>query len=205
MYQYHIQQLFHCLQSQTEQLNRMEQMLKEIRNEINQLQQGNQKSTDHVEYNFDLLKIEKLEGTLNIGLTPSDGKSLGDITVNGQPAEQLQAVAAGRDLYSNIHQQVSSHLEHAVPARLEQMNPQSNHELGDQYASVMIEDIRKQLGDRINVYLQQYHSNSTAINPGDVEQMIANQMKKEIDTAVEHHLHHLQPGKRNRNENDGRQ
>ncbi|GIP02546.1 putative spore germination protein GerPC [Paenibacillus lautus] len=183
----------------------MEQMLKEIRNEINQLQQGNQKSTDHVEYNFDLLKIEKLEGTLNIGLTPSDGKSLGDITVNGQPAEQLQAVAAGRDLYSNIHQQVSSHLEHAVPARLEQMNPQSNHELGDQYASVMIEDIRKQLGDRINVYLQQYHSNSTAINPGDVEQMIANQMKKEIDTAVEHHLHNLQQGKRNTNENDGHQ
>lgn len=205
MYQYHIQQLFHCLQSQSEQLNRMEQMLKEMRNEINQLQQGNQKSTDHVEYNFDLLKIEKLEGTLNIGLTPSDGKSLGDITVNGQPAEQFQTGAAGRDLYSNIHQQVSSHLEHAVPARIEQMISQSNHELGDQYAAVMIEDIRKQLGDRINVYLQQYQTKSTAMNPGEVEQTIANQMKKEIDTAVEQHLHHMQQGKRNTNENDGYQ
>ncbi|QOT12859.1 spore gernimation protein GerC [Paenibacillus sp. JNUCC32] len=205
MYQYHIQQLFHCLQSQSEQLNRMEQMLKEMRNDINQLQQGNQKPTDHVEYKFDLLKIEKLEGTLNIGVTPSDGKSLGDITVNGQPAEQIQAGAAGRNLYSNIYQQVSSHLEHAVPAQLEQMNPQSNHELGDQYAAVMIEDIRKQLEDRINVYLQQYQTNSASMNPGDVEQTIANQMKKEIDTAVEQHLHHLQQGKRNTNENDGHQ
>lgn len=205
MYPYHIQQLFHCLQSQSEQLNRIEHMLKEMRNEINQLQQGNQKSTGHVEYNFDLLKIEKLEGTLNIGLTPSDGKSLEDITVNGQSAEQFQAGAAGRDLYSNIHQQVSSHLEHAVPARLEQMMLQDNHEPLDQYAAVMIEDIRKQLGDRINVYLQQYQTNSTSMNAGEVEQTIADQMKKEIDTAVEHHLHHLQPGKRNRNENDGRQ
>lgn len=203
MYQHHIQQLFCCLQSQSEQLTRMEQMLKEMRNEINQLQQGSQKTTDHVEYNFDLLKIEKLEGTLNIGLTPSDGKPLENITVNGQSAEQLQTEAAGGEVYSNIHQQVSRHLEHAVPALIERMIPQSNHVLGDPYAAVMIEDIRKQLGDRINVYLQEYHNNGTTMNPVKVEQTITNQMKKEIDKAVEQHLYQLQQGKRITNENDG--
>jgi len=203
MYLNHIQQLFGCLRSQSEQLSRMEQMLKEMRNEINQLQQGNQKTADHVEYNFDLLKIEKLEGTLNIGLTPSDGKTLENITVNGQSAEQLQNEGAGGELYSNIHQQVSHHLEHAVPTLIKRMIPQSNHVLGNPYAEVMIEDIRKQLGDRISVYLQEYHNNSSVMNDIEVEQTIANQMKKEIDQAIEQHLYQLQQGKRNTDENDG--
>ncbi|VTR59254.1 Probable spore germination protein gerPC [Actinobacillus pleuropneumoniae] len=101
MYPYHIQQLFHCLQSQSEQLNRIEHMLKEMRNEINQLQQGNQKSTGHVEYNFDLLKIEKLEGTLNIGLTPSDGKSLWRIS----PSMASRQSNSRRELLEEIYTQ----------------------------------------------------------------------------------------------------
>ena len=56
MYDY-IQQLFHILHTQSE-LSRMEQMLKEMRSEIDRLRQGSEKTIDRVEYNFDLLKIE---------------------------------------------------------------------------------------------------------------------------------------------------
>ncbi|MEC0204953.1 spore germination protein GerPC [Paenibacillus lautus] len=81
MYDYYIQQLFYILQTQSEQMSRMEQMLKDMRSEIDRLRQGSEKTIDRVEYNFDLLKIEKLEGTLNIGLMPKEGQSLDDITV----------------------------------------------------------------------------------------------------------------------------
>ena len=39
MYDYYIQQLFHILHTQSEQLSRMEQMLKEMRSEIDRLRQ----------------------------------------------------------------------------------------------------------------------------------------------------------------------
>ncbi|GIO97264.1 putative spore germination protein GerPC [Paenibacillus lautus] len=205
MYDYYIQQLFYILQTQSEQLSRMEQMLKEMRSEIDQLKQGSEKTIDRVQYNFDLLKIEKLEGTLNIGLMPKDGQSLDDITVNGQPLEQSQTGNPGGELHSNIYENVSRYLEDIVPEQIERMIPEAKLVLGDEYAGVIIEDIRKQLGDRITVYLNQYQTNRETMNPQDVEQSIVKQVKSEIVMAVEQHLLNLQRGKWNSNENDSRQ
>lgn len=206
MYDYYIQQLFHILHTQSEQLSRMEQMLKEIRSEIDRLRQGSEKTIDRVEYNFDLLKIEKLEGTLNIGLMPKDGQSLDDITVNGQPPLELSHSGnSGGELYSNIYQNVSRYLEDTVPEQIERMIPEAHLVLGDEYAAVIIEDVRKQLGDRITVYLKQYQTNRETMNPQEVEQSIIKQMKSEIASAVEQHLLNLQRGKWHSNENDSRQ
>ncbi|MCT1400757.1 spore germination protein GerPC [Paenibacillus sp. p3-SID867] len=206
MYDYYIQQLFHILHTQSEQLSRMEQMLKEMRSEIDRLRQGSEKTIDRVEYNFDLLKIEKLEGTLNIGLMPKDGQSLDDITVNGQPPLELsQSGYSGSELYSNIYQNVSRYLEDTVPEQIERMIPEAHLVLGDEYAAVIIEDVRKQLGDRITVYLKQYQTNRETMNPQEVEQSIIKQMKSEIASAVEQHLLNLQRGKWHSNENDSRQ
>lgn len=206
MYDYYIQQLFHILHTQSEQLSRMEQMLKEMRSEIDRLRQGSEKTIDRVEYNFDLLKIEKLEGTLNIGLMPKDGQSLDDITVNGQPPLGLsQSGNSGGELYSNIYQNVSRYLEDTVPEQIERMIPEAHFVLGDEYAAVIIEDVRKQLGERITVYLKQYQTNRETMNPQEVEQAIVKQVKSEIASAVEQHLLNLQRGKWHLNENDSRQ
>lgn len=206
MYNYYIQQLFHILHTQSEQLSRMEQVLKEMRSEIDRLRQGSEKTIDRVEYNFDLLKIEKLEGTLNIGLMPKDGQSLDDITVNGQPPLELSHSGySGGELYSNIYQNVSRYLEDTVPEQIERMIPEAHLVLGDEYAAVIIEDVRKQLGDRITVYLKQYQTNRETMNPQEVEQSIIKQMKSEIASAVEQHLLNLQRGKWHSNENDSRQ
>lgn len=202
---YYIQQLFYLLRTQSDQLSRMEQMLKEMRSEIDRLRQGSEKTIDRVEYNFDLLKIEKLEGTLNIGLMPKEGQSLDDITVNGQPLAQSSSGYAGGEQYSNIYQNVSRYLEDIVPEQIERVISEANLVPGDEYAAVMIEDIRKQLGDRITVYLKQYQTNREGMNPLDVEQSIIKQVKSEIVTAVEQHLLNLQRGKWNSNENDSRQ
>ncbi|OIB04430.1 spore gernimation protein GerC [Paenibacillus sp. LC231] len=206
MYDYYIQQLFHILHTQSEQLSRMEQMLKEMRSEIDRLRQGSEKTIDRVEYNFDLLKIEKLEGTLNIGLMPKDGQSLDDITVNGQPPLGLsQSGNSGGELYSNIYQNVSRYLEDTVPEQIERMIPEAHFVLGDEYAAVIIEDVRKQLRERITVYLKQYQTNRETMNPQEVEQAIVKQVKSEIASAVEQHLLNLQRGKWHLNENDSRQ
>ncbi|MGE7824230.1 spore germination protein GerPC [Paenibacillus sp. NPDC093718] len=206
MYDYYLQQLFYILQTQSEQLSRMEQTLKEMRSEIDQLRQGSEKTIDRVEYNFDLLKIEKLEGTLNIGLMPKDGQSLDDITVNGQPPLELsQSGKFGGELYSNIYHNVSRYLEDTVPQQIERMIPEANSVLGDEYAAVIIEDVRKQLGDRITVYLKQYQTNRETMDPQEVEQSIVKQVKSEIASAVEQHLLNLQRGKWHSDENDSRQ
>lgn len=123
------------------------------------------------------------------------------------PIEGLysQTGNTGGELHSNIYQNVSRYLEDIVPKQIERMLPESKLVVGDEYAGVIIEDIRKQLGDRITVYLRQYQTNKESMNPQDVEQSIIKQVKSEIVTAVEQHLLNLQRGKWNSNENDSRQ
>ncbi|MGV2788303.1 spore gernimation protein GerC, partial [Clostridium perfringens] len=104
-----------------------------------------------------------------------------------------------------IYENVSRYLEDIVPEQIERMIPEAKLVLGDEYAGVIIEDIRKQLGDRITVYLNQYQTNRETMNPQDVEQSIVKQVKSEIVMAVEQHLLNLQRGKWNSNENDSRQ
>lgn len=127
-----------------------------------------------------------MEGTLNIGLMPKDGQSLDDITVNGQPPLGLsQSGNSGGELYSNIYQNVSRYLEDTVPEQIERMIPEAHFVLGDEYVAVIIEDVRKQLGERITVYLKQYQTNRETMNPQEVEQAIVKQVKSEIASAVE--------------------
>ena len=206
MHPYHIQQLFNCFHEQQEQLRKIEQMLKELRAEINTLRQGNQKTIERVEYNFDLLKIERLEGTLNIGLTPTEGKGIDDIDIGEQYPVQNQMPGPQDNLYSDIHQEVWRHLDQEVPGQINRLVSERRMVLGDQYASVIIEDIRKQLGERISLYLQKYQTKSdSAISENEIRQTIVQQIKKEIEVAVERHIRNLNQGKGDQHENDGRE
>lgn len=206
MYPYHIQQLFNCFQAQQEQLRQIEQMLKELRTEINTLRQGNQKTIERVEYNFDLLKIERLEGTLNIGLTPTEGKGIDDIDIGEQFPVPNQMPGPPDNLYSDIHQEIWRHLDQEVPGQINRLVSERNMVLGDQYASVIIEDIRKQLGERISLYLQKYQTKSDhAFSKNEIRQTIVQQIQKEIEVAVERHIRNLNQGKVDQHENDGRE
>ena len=185
MHPFYIQQLFHELKSQSEKLGQLEQVLQQLRKDVDGLMTKNQQ----VNYHFDLLKIEKLEGTLNIGMTPSDGKTLEDVTVNGQSVEQIQRNPKQAFMLTHIQETVFRFLEDEIPDMIEGIGNKHGIQLDPQYVRMIVQDIRNQLDNRIEIYLEQFHSDQKEpVNELAVQNTIIEQVKRDIETAVKQHI-----------------
>ena len=204
MYPYHLKQLLNGLQLQAEQLRRIEQMVKDLRTEMDTLRQSKSSAADRIEYHFDLLKIERLEGTLNIGVMPTGGKPEGDIEVNGQSLVPPQGGNGGSAAYTDIYEDVTQYLYNDIAGELDRSLKKLPVDSAGTSLSIILEDIRKQVGERIKVYMDQYGRSGEEPDAVLMKQTIAQQVKKEIAYAINQHLQQVQ-GKWKRNEADSHQ
>ncbi len=92
---YLIEQIYQYMMWQAEKLNNVEKEMKALKEQIATLCDEQQKEKiGKIEYNFDQLKVETLEGTLHIGVSPQDGQMIEEFAVNqanmknGQPFNQ---------------------------------------------------------------------------------------------------------------------
>lgn len=67
----------------------MEKTLASLIEEIEQLKARPPVRVDRIEYAFDQLKIETLDGTLNIGINPSDLSSIEDAAIPKRRASPM--------------------------------------------------------------------------------------------------------------------
>jgi spore germination protein PC len=140
-----IHQLFHHLHWQAQKLMQLESSLQNISREMESIK--NQPTTpkiDKIDYNFDQLKIEKLEGTLNIGITPNSGKSIEDFSINGQALDERST--------GSIQNKINDFLQTDMPAEIERLSGEFNIILDQERFSLIIEDLKKQTEERIRYY-----------------------------------------------------
>lgn len=79
----YLQQLHDYIQTQNKKIEKMKQMIEELQQDIKDLKEKQVPSVIKNEYKFDLLKVERLEGTLNIGLNPKGNDSgIGELSIN---------------------------------------------------------------------------------------------------------------------------
>lgn len=82
---YHYMNELHAWwQVQQDRITQLEALLAQLTADMAQLKNDKPIHIDKIEYHFDQLKVEKLEGTLNIGFTPSAlGEQVEELSVNG--------------------------------------------------------------------------------------------------------------------------
>lgn len=78
----YLHQLQQALQAQQTAILNLEDQVRLLQEELNELKNRPSSSVGKVEYKFDQLKVENLNGTLNIGLNPFSAK--------GQQIEDFQ-------------------------------------------------------------------------------------------------------------------
>jgi spore germination protein PC len=64
-------------------IDKLEQTVSTLQKDLKSLKDEKRFHIDKIEYNFDQLKVEKLEGTLTIGISPSSLDNIDDLSVNG--------------------------------------------------------------------------------------------------------------------------
>lgn len=161
-------------------LRDLQKKIQTIEETVSDLKKRPSVKVERMEYKFDQLKVETLEGTLNIGLNPSDLQAIEDFSVPGNngtihPKERMSMFT---EIESSINEYLGSNLQSIMGDTSEPLE----FPVDDTYRDFILEDIKKQLSTRIEHYLNQpLRDGSTGEQQ---KEWIIEQLKKEIQHGI---------------------
>ena len=183
-YSQYLQWLQMRVQAQEQRIQTLETTLQKMQESIKQLNEKQSIHIDKIEYKFDQLKVETLEGTLNIGLNPSELAGIEDFAVQNQslttpisPKEQMQ-----RSM--KIEEAIYRYLETDLPLVVEAVQRELAVQPNDEYLSFIKQDIIKQLPSRIEQHFNSHSSSSRSPEKDPSDDVIIEALKREIQNGV---------------------
>ncbi|WP_096200496.1 spore germination protein GerPC [Bacillus sp. FJAT-45350] len=183
------QNIYDYFHSQEEKISRLENVIHQLQNEINMIKSH----PPSVNYKFDQLKVERLEGTLNIGLSPNHAggeNSIEDFNVN-QDNQVLPSVN-NPNPYPKIKHEINEYLNGECYQILESIEQKYNYQLDLPYRQFIISDVKNQIDNRITHYLNQIPTeNMNEQQLLDVEQRTTSKLKEDINKTFEEFIRHL--------------
>lgn len=189
----YFQQLYSYVMQQDQRIQSLEKTISELKKELGEMKQRPAFHIDKIEYKFDQLKVESLDGTLNIGLNPSDlQKNIEDFAVqNGSfpppvmdPKQQFQ-----RSL--EVEEEIYRYLETDLPLLIQQTAEKMDRKIEENYLEFIKEDIKKQVPNRVQFYLQQMPLRNEKEDTGTWKNQIVTQIIKEMENGVRTFLANL--------------
>ncbi|MDP5272506.1 spore germination protein GerPC [Chengkuizengella axinellae] len=185
----YIKKLSDNINQHQNKLNDLEKLLTQMKEDMNKLMKNGNHTIEKIEYNFDQLKVETLEGTLNIGITPGGKGSIEEFEVNGQTQEDVEIQTIEEtDQHQGIRDEIHQHLDKEVPNTIRALQDKFNLVIGEEYTQNMIEDIKRQIDGRVNHYL---NGNHNGLNDNEIKHTVINKTKKDIETSILDHFHKI--------------
>lgn len=183
-YQY-LKRLHGYVEHQSKKIAKLEKMVLGMHKEIVSLKERPPVQIGNIEYKFDQLKVETLEGTLNIGLNPTDLEGIEDFTVDQKavnvPIPQKQLFKRTIELENTLYQYLESDLENIY--RDAQANLGIN--VDDSYFSFIKDDIKKQLSGRVAYHLKELSATSRGEEfSSEINNKVIDLLKLEIQNGV---------------------
>ncbi len=178
------------IQTLEKRISKLEKKVSELEEETQQLQNRPPVHIDTIEYKFDQLKVETLEGTLNIGLNPTDLQehieefSIDNKDLYAPNIKDTYAPPSPKDFMHHsmgVENEMYRYLEQDLPQVIEDVQAETNISLDKSYVSFIKEDILKQLPKRIDYYLKKEH---TSIPEEELQDHVTRMLKKEIQNGV---------------------
>ncbi|MDQ0162381.1 spore germination protein GerPC [Aeribacillus alveayuensis] len=189
--QHYLDQLYRYIQYQNERMNHLEKTLHILRDQIDELKRKPYTNIEKVEYKFDQLKVETLEGVLNIGLNPTDPESIDQFDVQ---QKELKVSAIHKEIKNQIYQQckenIFHYLEEDCPKKIEELAQKHQCKFDKTYQNIMIEDIKKQIDGRIQYYMQTLRLHES-VDVKQQVQFVEEKVKKDIENSITHFLKYL--------------
>jgi spore germination protein PC len=182
--QQQIQQLQQVVENQTKQISTLEKLVKLMQKEIIQLKEKPSMNIERIEYKFDQLKVETLEGTLNIGLTPGSSGEIEDFIVTQNNLE-VPVSQRNQNLAKGIEADLREYLEKNGETKIKQIAKQQGRTLEDHYYDFMIQDVNKQLPSRVNQKLNTITAEAVqkGYNDEKIKEITIQQLQGDMDKA----------------------
>lgn len=188
----YIQRMHNFIQTQEKRIQALEKKVNDFANELKEVKSKPSIHVDTIEYKFDQLKVESLDGTLNIGLNPSDFEGIEDfevqnkgISTNSFPKQKMKRTM-------DIENQIYQYLEADLPSLIKKYEDENKIKVESAHIDFIKDDIKKQMPQRIGYYDSQIPANERT-NEADrkISDKIVEQMKRDIENAVHTFLRNL--------------
>jgi spore germination protein PC len=199
----------HKLKEQHEQITKLETQIAALCEQVKILESRPAYNIESIEYHFDQLKVERLDGTLNIGMTApgaGDDSFPGSIEQLAVPKPQVFPSAAPSITpqagpYTDIYTEMNRYLDSEAQQRLLAYENELGIPLDPYHRRIIIEDVRKQVPTRIQYYLN-YLQQSEGKSDGEqaannTESIVSSVLAKTIrdaDAALLAYMRQLQSG-----------
>jgi spore germination protein PC len=188
MWSNYFKQLETYLKWQQAKIIALEQKVAQLQKEYAELKKRPQMNIEKMEYHFDQLKVETLEGTLNIGLTPA---SLSDGNIEDFAVTKGKTIVPQSEplLFRNIQTTIQAFLQAEGKKMIQNLEKRFSYQLDDYYRQFILQDIARQLDERIRFYLNQ---TETAEKTNEqIQEEIIGKIKRDIEHSIESFLKHL--------------
>lgn len=183
---YYVSKLQQMIEDQNEKMKELELQVKKLKRQVNELSEKPQT----VEYKFDQLKVEKLEGTLHIGIGHSaESKDLieqfniGQNTVQ-MPGQMKRSVIENPN-YREMIKAMDEFFIKEAPIYLKSLETKINVPLDESYRVFILEDVQRQVPGRIKHYLTKYEPKDER-GRKDIIQKTKEDIYRGIETFVVH-------------------
>lgn len=193
----YIQTLHSFVQSQERRIKILEKTVKTLSHELQEVKSRPSIKVDTIEYKFDQLKVETLEGTLNIGLNPSDLEGIEDFEVQNKGISANPSPKNVMKKAMEMEEEIFRYIEKDVPSIIKNYAVELNISVEDEHIDFIMEDIKRQIPQRTGHYLSQIQEKerSSEANKKVIEKIVK-QMKKDIEMAIVAFLRNLPNGKK---------
>lgn len=192
----YLQQLRAVIENQQKKVTELEEVIRTMESDLEKIKKEPRMSVGRVEYKFDQLKIEQLDGTLNIGLTPKNGEELmDDFSVNGEDINDPD-VEMGQNIAikNRITTAMNQYLRDGIFDDIRAIEQRLQYHLTEAYEKFIIDDIRKQLSDRVNYFIRQIPPEQWEKEPEQSERLVIERMRADIIKAIENFINNLKMG-----------
>lgn len=195
---HYLKQVDTYLRAQHEHIKKLQDEISTLQEKMEQLKENQTTNIDKIEYKFDQLKIERLEGTLNIGLAPqgmTDPETFENFSVNQSPTNNSPILQQYPDLYPTLKNGVQQFVRMDCQQYIDECAAKYNINLSDPHRTFITQDIERQLDERLHYYLKQAaHNHLRDSSPEDIIQFVSSSVQKDIVNAIDAFVKHLPMG-----------
>lgn len=183
---YYLSKIKQMIEDQNDRIKELEHQIKKLKKQVNVLAE----EPKTVEYKFDQLKVEKLEGTLHIGIGHSaESKDLieqfniGQNTVQ-MPGQMKRSVIENPN-YREMIKAMDEFFIKEAPVYLQSLENKINVPLDESYRIFILEDVQRQVPGRIKHYLTKYEPKDER-GRKDILQKTKEDIYRGIETFIVH-------------------
>ncbi|MFW0779610.1 spore germination protein GerPC [Rossellomorea marisflavi] len=177
------QQLYQYIENLHSKIAALEKRMNDLSAELQNMRDSPSINVEKIEYKFDQLKVESLDGTLNIGLNPNSLKE----TIEDLAVEQNVNVKSMQDLgpyKSRLAEAVGRYIKEELPVLIQDNEMQFQRSLDPQYHDMIQQDLLNQMPGRIEFYLETIPYMEGRHTKEEWEAKVLSRIKQDIQTAL---------------------